>query len=197
MCLLLCVQVVSGALSDLFDTCLQFCRSYPLSPSSFSRLSAEWDRQSCFLFTVLSRKTDFSGGSSSLLHALVWRLDYNGFFTRQSRDLGLNRQNKLVPVARGTVTSSSAIQSSLSDDRRGQRSAASDTRMVTAASVGGATRAPAAAFTPAYIVPQATYFASRPGSAQPTANTNGAAAYAAPTRPYTTNGRVTDSPDSY
>lgn len=128
-------RVVSGGLNDLFGTCIQFCTltcarsvdsslllasgvatsSAPppvLTQSTLKRLSHEFDRQACFLFTILSRKTDFTGGAGSQLNALVSKLDFNGDFTRLSKELGLT--NQLVPTAKGMTLSTESIQQRLS-----------------------------------------------------------------------------------
>jgi hypothetical protein len=118
------VQIVSGALQDLFDTCALFCRSLSTpNPSTIERLTSDWTRQSCFLFSVLSRKTDFTGGSSSFLHALVSRLDFNGHFTAVSSQLGLGRASKqqMVPITKGTVISTQEIQRKMGEDPAASR----------------------------------------------------------------------------
>ena len=174
-------RVVSGALADLFETCLQFCTlctslstssSSTSSPSasSFTRLANEYDRQSCFLFTILTRKTDFTGGSGSFLHALVSKLDYNGYFTRQSRELGLNqaKSKQLVPTAKGTVLSSETIQSSLAHNQQHtnrnihttiQHTTATTPSSSSSSSSSNPSRPSASTFTPSHLHSQASNFA--------------------------------------
>ena len=126
VCVSVHVQIVFGALNDVLDTCLLFCRCYPCSAATFARLSGDYARQVCFLFSLLSRKTDFVGGggaggsgASFRLHGLVTRLDFNGHLSRLSASLGLGLQRhahtKLVPATQttGTVTSARAIANSL------------------------------------------------------------------------------------
>jgi len=62
---------------------------------------------------MLSRKSDWSGGSSSFLHSLLSRLDFNQFISQQAATLGLAKQTQIVPNAMGTVTSPAIIQKSM------------------------------------------------------------------------------------
>ena len=136
-------RIISGAIHDLLDTCMLMVRSATsaagsmqphahaqsqsqaqspvLPPSSpvFLRLSGDFQRQLCFLHSLLVAKTDFGGGGLGgfRVASLVARLDYNGYITRLSSTLGLGRaqQTKMVPAAqgRGTVTSAAAIAQSM------------------------------------------------------------------------------------
>lgn len=93
-------RIIYSALSDIFETCTRFCRMIQkqeeteetVEANEVSVLSAEFQRQSTFLFTIISRKTNLH--SSDHLARLVMRLDYNRYFTLSAQSYGKRAVSK-------------------------------------------------------------------------------------------------------
>eukprot|EP00742_Colponemidia_sp_Colp-10_P009975 GILJ01010917.1.p1 GENE.GILJ01010917.1~~GILJ01010917.1.p1 ORF type:complete len:692 (+),score=113.50 GILJ01010917.1:50-2125(+) len=92
-----CVPQIMKALDDVFDKCYKFCqlvqRVYQSDQSrpwsieilnEFAAIRKEFERQSSFVFTILS---GFKGHHSSLAQLLL-RFDYNRYFTTVAANLG-------------------------------------------------------------------------------------------------------------
>lgn len=85
-------RVIYKALSACFETCQDLCRLLEVrrtaaTAGEVEMLATAFERHSCNLFLLVSRKTNLAG--STHLAQLIVRIDYNHYFTRLAETLGL------------------------------------------------------------------------------------------------------------
>ena len=86
--------VITRAFEHVFRVCLHFCelvQNAERSQHRFDHIQQAFEQESCFLFTILSKKTGGTASASGSPHLaqLVTRINFNYYYQSHAATLGM------------------------------------------------------------------------------------------------------------